>query len=526
MRLALWHAAKVHQARWRRGRRPRSTEQLLNAARRVALRCGARSELRVFSARQVYAPDLQQPHSGATAPSTAALVAAVHLRRNAAAAAHGLLDLAQHPTHLSVALVLCHLRQLLWTSRPVQPRRPRWSAHRCDVYLVLLPVTSPLERAQSTGKKNARLPCLLAHCTSRALVGMSACESSDDGGDGVEMWSLFEGWESIPDGGLVTLADHEDGTPFSLTLSAAFRDELAPSTCAAVTRGAVTVAQDMVLRRRVLEVEDGFGALSENESQSATGAVVWNTSVVVAAWLEANRALVRRWVVDAARVDDPARRPAAVELGAGCGLCSVLLALVVEAAAAAGRTVATDREEMLPLLRRNCAANVALSAAGGSDSGGGLTVAPLWWGDAATTAAIAPPFDFIVATDCVYDYEIIEPLLACLNALSHSATRVLLGFDEAIGHYEVYREFWKAAATHGWVAAEVPLTATQVDSEIDELDAKSLRGEKKTKARSGGSMPRLAAATAEGDVFVPVPDACLSPMVRVWLLSREQRETS
>jgi hypothetical protein len=204
----------------------------------------------------------------------------------------------------------------------------------------------------------------------------------------------------------------------------------------------------------------------------------------------------------------------------------VLLALVVEAAAAAGRTVATDREEMLPLLRRNCAANVALSAAGGSDSGGGLTVAPLWWGDAATTAAIAPPFDFIVATDCVYDYEIIETLLACLNALSHSASRVLLGFDVAIGHYEVYREFWKAAATHGWVAAEVPLTATQVDSEIDELDAKSLRGEKKTKARSGGSMPRLAAATAEGDVFVPVPDACLSPMVRVWLLSREQRETS
>ena len=312
---------------------------------------------------------------------------------------------------------------------------------------------------------------------------MDPAESSD-GGDAVvgEMWGLFEGWESIPDGGLITLADHEKGAPFSLALSPSFvAEELtAGRYTAAVRRGSIDVAQDMVLRRRVL-ASDGGRDLSENESQSATGAVVWNTSVVVAAWLEANRACARSWM------SGTGSGGGAVELGAGCGACSAMMSLVLQHC---GRVVATDREEMLPLLSANVRKNVALAR-------GATSVAPLWWGDAKLTAAIEPPFDIVVATDCVYDYEIIAPLLACLDDISHARTRVVLGFDEAIGHWEVYREFWTAARNAGWKATPIPLSGEATgDAAVGDAIA--------------GDVP-----AAE---WIPVPEKWRSPMVKVWLL--------
>ena len=320
-------------------------------------------------------------------------------------------------------------------------------------------------------------------------------ESSDDGGDSVgEMWGLFEGWESIPEGGLVTLADHETGAPFSLALSPSFvAEELAAGRdTAAVRRGSIDVAQDMVLRRRVLASEGGR-ELSENESQSATGAVVWNTSVVVAAWLEANRVCARSWM------SGTGSSGGAVELGAGCGVCSAMMALVLQQC---GRVVATVREEMLPLLSANVRKNLALAR-------GATSVAPLWWGDAKLTTAIAPPFDVVVATDCVYDYEIITPLLACLDDISHAHTRVVLGFDEAIGHWEVYREFWTAARNAGWRATPISLSG----------EVAAVAGDAASGAAAAGD-PAAGDAAAAVEKWFPVPDKWRSPMVKVWLLTR------
>ena len=93
---------------------------------------------------------------------------------------------------------------------------------------------------------------------------------------------------------------------------------------------------------------------------------VWDASVVLAKYLERNRAWARRQLGPPLEGADGAGEGAwLLELGAGCGgLLSLAAALLLaDAAGAAGRgaalsIVATDLETTLPLLRRNIDVNV------------------------------------------------------------------------------------------------------------------------------------------------------------------------
>lgn len=142
-------------------------------------------------------------------------------------------------------------------------------------------------------------------------------------------------------------------------------------------------------------------------ASGVTGAVVWDSGVVLAKFLEhaADSGLL------------PALRGGAraVDLGAGCGLVSAVAALL------GARVVATDLPDRVRLLRKNLEENVG-------DGDGVATVAELVWGDEyeVEPELLDPPPELVLGSDVVYSEEAVGDLLATLSRLAGPDTTVLL----------------------------------------------------------------------------------------------------
>ena len=175
------------------------------------------------------------------------------------------------------------------------------------------------------------------------------------------------------------------------------------------------------------------------EQMSATGATVWDSSVVVAAYLAHQQRLN-----DAARVGagagttaddvaaadgglarDAVRGRCCVELGAGCGVVSSLLWRL-----GAGSVVAAERLEIIPLLElnleANCKAQHLASGSGEATTAATTTAAPPMavphmWGESVTPLLEATNDrrgpDLLLAVDCIYDEAAVAPLLSSLCRL-------------------------------------------------------------------------------------------------------------
>lgn len=104
-----------------------------------------------------------------------------------------------------------------------------------------------------------------------------------------------------------------------------------------------------------------------------------------------------------------------MELGAGTGLPSVLLA-----AAGAAKVLATDLAPVLsPLslsIHRNCPSNL------------NITAKEYAWGEDA--GPLAGPYDVILASDIVYDFDYFPHFVKSLKALASRETEIVLGYRE------------------------------------------------------------------------------------------------
>ena len=147
---------------------------------------------------------------------------------------------------------------------------------------------------------------------------------------------------------------------------------------------------------------------SHTEASSATGAVVWDSSVVVGRYLE--DASTSDPCALATQAPFDVRGLNVVELGAGCGLLSALVWRL-----GAAKVVATERLELLPLLARNMAAccSVAMNSEVEKQSPP-VVVEYMWGGDVGPWANRC---DLILAIDLIYDIEAVEPLISSISLL-------------------------------------------------------------------------------------------------------------
>jgi predicted nicotinamide N-methyase len=135
-----------------------------------------------------------------------------------------------------------------------------------------------------------------------------------------------------------------------------------------------------------------------------TGAAVWDPAIVLCQYLEKNTHLFAGKRV--------------LEVGAGHALVSVLTASL-----GAAHVVATDySEEVLSLAR----ANFQLNLKNDDEPSGVVEARALEWGSKGDMAALNPPFDLVVASDCVYKQDLFTPLLETLEAAVGDEGLILL----------------------------------------------------------------------------------------------------
>uniref|UniRef100_A0ACD5ZBD8 Uncharacterized protein n=1 Tax=Avena sativa TaxID=4498 RepID=A0ACD5ZBD8_AVESA len=174
--------------------------------------------------------------------------------------------------------------------------------------------------------------------------------------------------------------------------------------------------------------------ISQDPNSKHLGTTVWDASMVFAKFLEKNSRKGRF-------CPSKLKGKRAIELGAGCGLAGLGMALL------GCDVVTTDQVEVLPLLMRNVERNKSWIAQSNPDSGsfGTVTVAELDWGNKEHIRAVEPPFDYIIGTDVVYSEQLLQPLLETIIALSGPKTKVLLGHEiRSTTVHEQMMEMWKS----------------------------------------------------------------------------------
>lgn len=152
-------------------------------------------------------------------------------------------------------------------------------------------------------------------------------------------------------------------------------------------------------------------SISQSPSSMATpgvtGAVMWDSGVVLAKFLE--------HAVDSGSLLLQTKK--IVELGSGCGLVGCIAALL------GAQVILTDLPDRLRLLRKNVETNVNT---GGRGAQGTASVRELIWGDDPDPDLIDPPPDYVIASDVIYSEEAVKDLLDTLKQLCGTQTTVIL----------------------------------------------------------------------------------------------------
>lgn len=161
--------------------------------------------------------------------------------------------------------------------------------------------------------------------------------------------------------------------------------------------------------------------LAQNPSSQNLGTTVWDSSIVLAKYLQKN---ARNGTFARQKV----KSKSAIELGAGMGLGGIALALL------GCDVLLTDMKEVLPLLRNNYERNIspsALRAMGSPLAGsvGTVAVQELDWAVAAQREAL-DTFDYVIAADCVYHEHLLEDLLATVLHVTNPRSLVLIVNEE------------------------------------------------------------------------------------------------
>ncbi|PNS16266.1 Diaminohydroxyphosphoribosylamino-pyrimidine deaminase [Sphaceloma murrayae] len=189
------------------------------------------------------------------------------------------------------------------------------------------------------------------------------------------------------------------------------------------------------------------GLLTSTRSGGTTGAAVWKTTALLAEWFACpDNSMFKSGLLDG--------RSNVLELGAGvAGLLPLVLAPRVST------YYATDQPYALKLLRGNITANTTgtKSSKKPPTSPNGIKVFPLDWelddlSHALHSRGILNGLDMIIASDCIYNYHLIEPLVdTCARlceARTDATTPTICLVAQQLREPDVFEQWLTAFAQH------------------------------------------------------------------------------
>ena len=167
------------------------------------------------------------------------------------------------------------------------------------------------------------------------------------------------------------------------------------------------------------------------QSYAALGTTVWDGSIALAKMFD-NGAVFPHGYLQKCRV---------IELGAGCGLVGIYVALL-----GAKMTYVTDQECCIKTLERNLKANIPESVRGK------IKVMEYYWGDNPRKLSEKGLFDLVLAAEVLYSPADSVLLAKCIPELSHPETRIFISMGRNRGGEEL---FVKTMASQGYSCTEV-----------------------------------------------------------------------
>lgn len=150
--------------------------------------------------------------------------------------------------------------------------------------------------------------------------------------------------------------------------------------------------------------------LQQDPNSGEHGTTVWDASLVFAKFAEFN-----------AKKFGPAMHGKRVlELGAGCGLSS--LAMLIRGA----DVTSTDLASITPLLAANVERNLRTIAGNTDRPRLGASTVFEWDWTRDPVGEFNPPYDMVIATDCVFSMALVNDLVRCIESCCHARTEVYI----------------------------------------------------------------------------------------------------
>jgi len=157
------------------------------------------------------------------------------------------------------------------------------------------------------------------------------------------------------------------------------------------------------------------------DADGATGATVWDASLVLSKYIENTDDFPPGFFVN----------KKCIELGSGCGLVGIVIGLL------GAKIILTDQKFVMNLLRKNIETNIPSSK---------VTAIELNWGQ--DVSFLNPPFQYIFCSDVIYLEDTFDLLIKTLRDLSDQNTEILLSMEirgkKDVKFFKKVKEFFTA----------------------------------------------------------------------------------
>jgi len=207
------------------------------------------------------------------------------------------------------------------------------------------------------------------------------------------------------------------------------------------------------------------------KSNNSVGLTVWDSSVVLAKYLE------RRCELNCNSLNGKT----VIEIGAGCGIPGIVACTL-----GAKEVILTDIPRVLDHLKENAKRNLM-------NENKKFSVLELSWGKTGLEQ-FAKPFDIILGADIIYHHKTVVPMLQTAHHLAHDDTEFLLAFEEHVSDAAEF--FWKKVPDYFEVQK---LPASELDSFYQDDEISVFRLKKKPRHENTKSVKGLILEEKDSD---------------------------